>query len=142
MAAKREGEQIEPWAGPVAFGYRFRWSRSEYVIVKDCPLEGWTPGKPGPPTPGTPFVAAHGRLRKAAPQWPAAWPVGGVFAPKWWPRERPMIPADAYDPVPHAASILLDGQRAAGRDPKALLRFVNKWGMLGIGVPGDRSFMD
>lgn len=141
MKTREYIERIEPWSGLIAFGSRFRWRRSDCVILERCPLEGWRPGQPGPRKAGTPFVAARGRLRKAAPLWPAPWPVGGVFAPKWWPRERPVSP-EAYDPVPAAALILLDAQRVAGGDAKALLAFVNKWGPLGIGVPGDRNFLD
>ncbi len=141
MGEPIDGQEIATWSGPVAFGYRFTWRRSEYVIVEECPLDGWTPGKQGPRVPGTAIVAAHGRLRKAAPHWPARWPVGGVFAPRWWPRGQP-IPARPYDPVEEAAEILRDVQRSAGDDPKALLRFVNRWGPLGVGVPLDRNFLD
>jgi hypothetical protein len=41
-----------------------------------------------------------------------------------------------------AADILLDVQRVESADPKALLRFVNKWGRLGVGVPRDAFFLD
>jgi len=142
MITKKQTNKTGIWWAEEGAGYQLLWPRSEYVIVLKPPLEGWVPGKPGPRVPGTPFVLGYGRrLRKAAPHWPAPWPVGGVFAPKWWPRERP-TPPDSYNPVEVASEILLDAQRAAGDDPKALLRFVNKWGQLGVGVPGDPQFLD
>lgn len=142
MEASTNKSRAAVWTGEEGLGYQLRWPRSEYVVVNEPPLEGWVPGKPGPAVPGTPVVRGYGgRLRKGAPQWPAPWPVGGVFAPKWWPRERPR-PAEFYNPVEVAADILLDAQRAAGDNPRVLLRFVNKWGGLGVGVPGDRHFLD
>jgi hypothetical protein len=131
------------WGGTEGFVYQQRWLRNEYVILEEPPLKGWVVGQPGPKVPGTPVVAgAGGRLRKAAPQWPAPWPVGGVFAPTWWPRGRPAKPFEYYNPMTAAADILLDVQRVESEDPKALLRFVNKWGRLGVGVPRDAFFLD
>jgi len=131
------------WGGAEGFVYQQRWPRSEYVIVDEPPLKGWVAGQPGPKVRGTPVVVGAGhRLRKAAPHWPAPWPVGGVFAPTWWPRDRPTKPVEYYNPMKVAADVLLDVQRTAGEDRKALLRFVNKWGMLGVGVPGDSFFLD
>jgi len=142
MITKKQTNETGIWWAEEGAGYQLLWPRSEYVIVLKPPLKGWVPGKPGPRVPGTPVVLGYGgRLRKAAPHWPAPWPVGGVFAAKWWPQERP-TPADVYNPVEVASEILLDAQRAAGDDPKVLLRFVNKWGQLGVGVPGDPQFLD
>lgn len=131
------------WGGAEGFVYQQRWPRGEYVIVEEPPLRGWVAGQPGPKAPGTPIVVGAGqRLRKAAPRWPAPWPTGGVFAPAWWPRNRPAKPVEYYNPMKMAADILLDAQRLEGEDRQALLRFVNKWGMLGVGVPGDSFFLD
>ncbi len=140
---RRSRADLWLWRGAEGFVYQLRWLRSDYVIVEEPPLKGWVAGQPGPKVPGTPVVfGAGGRLRKAAPHWPAPWPVGGVFAPTWWPRDRPTKPAESYNPMTVAPDILVDVQRVETEDPKALLRFVNRWGPLGVGVPQDTFFLD
>jgi hypothetical protein len=69
-----------------------------------------------------------GRWRYRLKQWPA----GGVFAPK---KARSI---DSYDPVKKGDSIMGDLQRTS-EEPESLLRFVNKWGRLGVGIPGDET---
>jgi hypothetical protein len=69
-----------------------------------------------------------GRWRYRVKQWPA----GGVFASK---KARPI---DYYDPVKKGKSILIDLQRTS-EEPESLLRFVNKWGSLGVGIRGDET---
>ena len=61
------------------------------------------------------------------------WPAGGIFVPD--ENKRPTAP---YDPIPPAAEILLDAQKAA--DAQGLLAFVNRWGVLDIGIPGKPDF--
>src|SRR5437773_319349 len=39
-----------------------------------------------------------------------------------------------------ATGVLLDVQRTTAGDPRALLRFVTRWGLLGIGIPGASDF--
>jgi hypothetical protein len=63
------------------------------------------------------------------------WPPGGIFVPVGGgaPEE--------YDPLSAAPEILLDVQRtAAKKDAEALLGFVNRWGVLGVGIPGADDF--
>ena len=60
------------------------------------------------------------------------WPAGGVFAPK---KAKPI---KYYNPVERGESILSDLQRTTEK-PQSLLRFVNKWGSLGVGIPGDET---
>ncbi len=63
------------------------------------------------------------------------WPPGGIFVP-----EKGATPAPPYAPIPRAAEILLDAQQAATADPTGLLAFVNRWGVLGVGIPGAPTF--
>ncbi len=63
------------------------------------------------------------------------WPLGGIFVPEGAPP-----PDSGYDPIPVAGAILLDAQRAATADVQGLLAFVNRWGVLGVGIPGKDDF--
>jgi hypothetical protein len=63
------------------------------------------------------------------------WPAGGIFVPD--ERARPAAP---YRPIPGAAEILLEAQQAATADAEGLLGFVNRWGLLGVGIPGEPDF--
>ena len=63
------------------------------------------------------------------------WPAGGLFVPA-----EPSTPLRPYRPLPIAAKILVDAQDVAPDDPAALLRFVNRWGRLGVGISGDEAF--
>jgi hypothetical protein len=47
---------------------------------------------------------------------------------------------EPYNPRGAADDILVDVQRTPSSDSKALLRFVNRWGLLGVGIPGARDF--
>lgn len=63
------------------------------------------------------------------------WPSGGIFVPA--SREG----GEEYHPLDVAAEILLDAQRAAKTEgPQAGLAFVNRWGLLGVGIPGAEEF--
>ena len=62
-----------------------------------------------------------------------------------WPSAGLLVPvegssAEPYRPMNIAADILLDVQRTRPEDVKALLRFVNRWGLLGVGIPGAPDF--
>jgi len=63
------------------------------------------------------------------------WPPGGIFVP-----DDGAAQALLYAPIPLAAEILLDAQQAATADPAGLLAFVNRWGVLGVGIPGAPAF--
>jgi len=63
------------------------------------------------------------------------WPPGGIFVPEGTPS-----PDSAYEPIPVARAILLDAQRAATADAQGLLTFVNRWGVLGVGISGKDDF--
>jgi hypothetical protein len=63
------------------------------------------------------------------------WPAGGIFVPEGTPP-----PNSDYDPIPVAGAILLDAQRAATADAGGLLAFVTRWGVLGVGIPGQDDF--
>jgi hypothetical protein len=63
------------------------------------------------------------------------WPPGGIFVAD--ERVRPAVP---YDPIPRADEILLEAQQAATADTQGLLAFVNRWGILDVGIPGEPDF--
>jgi hypothetical protein len=63
------------------------------------------------------------------------WPDGGIFV------AADGNPGGEYDPLAVAGEILLDVQRAAAAEmPASALGFVNRWGLLGIGIPGADDF--
>jgi hypothetical protein len=62
------------------------------------------------------------------------WPSTGVFAPNEGSSQ------DFYDPMSCADKILIDVQRTRLDDAKALLGFVNRWGVLGVGIHGVPDF--
>ena len=78
------------------------------------------------------------------------WPEGGVFVPKELmtvPKnahavtmEEP-LPRDRYNPTREGKKILMDVQRTNPQQPKSLLKFVNNWGHLGIGIPDGEEFL-
>jgi hypothetical protein len=104
------------------------------------PAEPWTFVGRETPVRGSPLYGHDpGRTLSAAETinvYRLAWPEGGVF-----------VPTDArasaeYDPLAVAPEILLDVQRTAPRDDAdALLAFVNRWGVLGVGIPGADDFL-
>ena len=63
------------------------------------------------------------------------WPAGGIFVPD--AGAKAVAP---YHPIPRAAEILLEAQAAAHMDAAGVLAFVNRWGMLGLGIPGAPDF--
>jgi hypothetical protein len=63
------------------------------------------------------------------------WPAGGLFVP-----EESSTPERTYRPLPIAGEILLDAQNVTPDDPEALRGFVNRWGRLGVGIPGEETF--
>jgi hypothetical protein len=68
------------------------------------------------------------------------WPQGGVFIPKNYANERMPEPRDRYDPLDVAKDIILDAQRVSNTGLETVVRFVNKWGVLGVGIPGVERF--
>jgi len=92
----------------------------------------------------------RGKIHRIARVKSVAWPEGGMFVPE----EYLMLPTKAravklkdpqprgwYHPVNEGPAILLDVQRTSPQDPKALLKFVNKWGSLGIGISEKDDFL-
>jgi hypothetical protein len=64
-----------------------------------------------------------------------AWPAGGMFVPVNGAR------SEDYDPLPEARETLVDVQHAAASvRPESLLGFVNRWGLLGVGICGADDF--
>lgn len=62
-----------------------------------------------------------------------------------WPSEGIFVAAqpdavDEYEPLEVAAEILLDVQRTAKKETAETLTFVNRWGLLGVGIPGAEDF--
>jgi len=141
--------------------FELEWPRSPYRILEH-PEGPWDArwralperrGRLGEPVPPTPWAWArheapiedsvYGPL-SALSSPPAGetvnvfalgWPAGGIFVP-----EDTSAPPRAYRPLPIAAEILLDAQGVAPADPQALLGFVNRWGRLGLGIPGHEGF--
>jgi hypothetical protein len=63
------------------------------------------------------------------------WPAGGIFVPDESKRS-----AAPYHPIPQGSEILLEAQKAATTDAQGLLAFVNRWGVLDVGIPGKPDF--
>jgi uncharacterized protein DUF6076 len=63
------------------------------------------------------------------------WPAGGIFVP-----DEAATPAPSYAPIPRAREILLEAQQAGTADTAGLLAFVNRWGILGVGIPAAPEF--
>ena len=78
-----------------------------------------------------PWGRPHGSLVKV---FRIGWPSAGVFAP------IEGSPQELYRPMEVAADILLDVQRTRPEETRALLRFVDRWGVLGVGIPGAPDF--
>jgi hypothetical protein len=106
---------------------------------------------PQPPSPPWTFVGRETPVRGSTvygqeSAWPPSaaetinvyrlgWPPGGIFIPA-----TPGVGED-YDPLAVAADILLDVQRAAATETTdSLVHFVNRWGLLGVGIPGAEAF--
>ncbi len=64
-----------------------------------------------------------------------AWPSGGILVPEVDEAQPPV-----YEPLKVAHDILPHVQRTAVGDPTAILQFVNRWGRLGVGIPGAEEF--
>jgi hypothetical protein len=91
---------------------------------------------PGPPS--SIYGVESGRTASAGETvevYRLGWPAGGIFVPD--ERVRPAAP---YRPIPLADEILLEAQQAARADRQGLLGFVNRWGLLGVGIPGKPDF--
>ncbi len=142
--------------------FELSWPRGPYRIL-EAPVGPWGEAWDTLPRLRVPFVerqpAAPWVFEKRevpAPPWtifgveptsaPAAaetatiyrlgWPEGGIFVPDKDAPRRPF-----YAPIPEAAEILLDVQRAAtAKNAQGLLDFVNRRGCLGVGIPGKEDF--
>jgi len=70
------------------------------------------------------------------------WPQEGIFVPQELtnPSAKEPKARDRYDPAEVADKILLDVQRMDADNPKAVLGFVNRWGVLKVGIRGDDEF--
>jgi hypothetical protein len=94
--------------------YLLKWPRYQYAIIRE-PVESRR-------------VATVWRLGHRG----SLWPEGGVFAPTA-PTAR-----DHYNPTDFMRQILPAVQQAAAaEEERATLAFVNRWGRLGVGIPGD-----
>jgi hypothetical protein len=103
------------------------------------PSAPWVWEKPEVPGPASNiFGAESGRTPSAGETvevYRLGWPAGGIFVP-----DERAPSAAPYRPIPRAAEILLEAQQAATADAEGVLAFVNRWGMLGVGIPGEPSF--
>lgn len=141
--------------------FELRWPRPGYTILT-APDGAWGQAWAALPERRVPFLeppppAPWSRVRHEGPadesplygslSWPSrlsagetvvvyklGWPPGGIFV------AAEGAPARPYDPLKVAAAILLDAQGVAVDDPAALLAFVNRWGRLGVGLPGADDF--
>ena len=111
-------------------GFDLGWPRYEYVIAEH-------------PTAG---LAVRWRHREPIG---VPWPEGGLFVPKelmtvpknaYAVKTDEPLPRDWYNPTREDKKILRDVQRTNPQQPKSLLKFVNTWGHLGIGIPGGVEF--
>src|SRR4029434_6981173 len=94
--------------------YLLQWPRYQFAIITD-PAESRR-------------VATLWRHTHRSSQWPE----GGVFV------QTARAPRDRYNPLDFTRQILAAVQQAAaGNKERASLGFVNRWGRLGVGIPGD-----
>ncbi len=148
----------EDWWG----AFELRWPRGPYRILAEPegpwgevwnslprvrvpfvdphqPQAPWLLEKREVPAPGSTIFGVESNRAPSAGEtamiYRLGWPPGGIFVP-----EDGVMPPPRYDPVPVAAEILLDAQRGATADAQGLLDFVNRWGCLGVGIPGKEDF--
>lgn len=131
-------------------GYELRWPRFDYTIAEKPTghlavrwrhrPHRWVPGLKRD---------QHGKIQRIAREKRVPWPEGGLFVPTELlvlPKNSHAVeinepnPRDWYNPIVVAGEIILDVQRIPPTNPVALLRFVNKWGHLGVGIPGQEGF--
>jgi hypothetical protein len=97
--------------------YELRWRVWDLELVKSLPSEfmnAWW---------GAPKID-----REIQP-----WPPLGVFIPRGYVEEPGlMMPLRDYDPVPQADELLTHVTRLETDDTEAILKFVNRWGPLGL----------
>ena len=141
--------------------FELRWTRPGYTVLAS-PVGAWGQAWAAIPERRVPFLdpsprAPWYRVRHEGPSeesplygplswhsrlsagetvvvYKLGWPPGGIFVPVEGSPVRP------YAPVKVAAAILLDAQGVTSEDPAALLGFVNRWGRLGVGLPGAEDF--
>lgn len=133
-------QRKETWAT-----YEPRWPRYKYEILDEPKGTVATVWAHRPRKWSMAWLPWRGDRRRRLRPTPMAqappWPTGGVFVPKGWTKAgREPKPRNEYDLTEVADEILTDAQSAAGGDPKTLLHFVNRWGVLGVGVPGYQEF--
>lgn len=136
--------------------FEIRWRRVPYEILTE-PRGEWRAKweslerkhikflEPNPPSPwereklvtasrrsiyGEPWPPGGGETTKV---FKISWPSGGIFVPQGKPESY-------YEPLNHTEDILSDVQHVRGSDPQDVLHFVNKWGVLGVGIPGAPDF--
>jgi len=80
---------------------------------------------------------------------PPGWLAGDVQGGAGGVAERPECSCPAlgrgsmirqYKPLEKSEDILVEVSRLTLSDPSEVLRFVNKWGRLGVGVPGEENY--
>jgi hypothetical protein len=115
--------------------YLLKWPRYQYSIIRD-PVElrriatVWRRGHQQP------IFRDLTESRRVATVWQhghrgSKWPEGGVFA------QKARTPRDYYNPTDFMHQILPAVQQAAAVGTEgAALAFVNRWGRLGVGIPG------
>lgn len=116
----------------VCQAYELRWLCYDYAIA-------------GQPTGSLATIwkfRSKGKIQRGVQEQKAPWPEGGVFVPKEMliPNGSAPKPNTRYNPANYGPEILLDVQRTSSDNPASLLRFVNQWGRLGVGIPEDREF--
>jgi hypothetical protein len=134
--------------------FELRWPRPRYTILTE-PTGPWGHAWEGLPRlrihvseleefhdPGWVIEDVEPEGDPSTPAWSGPnyryrveWPAGGIFVP-----EGDDAKAPTYEPLAVAPEILLDVHRTRVDDPTALLRFVNRWGPLGVGIPGAPQF--
>lgn len=116
--------------------YVLKWPRYQYTIIRD-PVDirriatVWRRGHQQP------ILRDLTKSRQVATVWRhghrgSNWPEGGVFA------QTARLAGDYYNPTDFMHQILPGVQQAAAVGTEgATLAFVNRWGILGVGIPGD-----
>jgi hypothetical protein len=124
-----------------------RWAEALQAVPRirvpfpfdSAPLPPWVWEKREVPGPASSIYGVESSLIASMGQtvnvYRLDWPAGGIFVP-----DESKKPAAPYDPIARAEEILLEAQAAAMADAQGLLAFVNRWGVLDIGIPGERDF--
>jgi hypothetical protein len=136
----RAGDYVILHAPDGVWGEAWRkLERRERRFGEEEPGEPWERDRQYTATPAsaTPLYPAE-----VDPFGPAAMNIASVFRVRW-PPDGVFVPSGdvvEYDPFRHGAAIFADAQRVRVDDEPSVVRFLRRWGRLGVGIPGAPDF--